>query len=222
MASAGSNTIALTHFEGKYAALDNNCPHQGGPLGEGSIENNCLRCPWHGWEFNPLTGKSADDNNAEVPLYDVEVRDDGIYVPLASDHESCLMSGYLGSIGFGFPAAMGAWAAAPNRPIICVTGDGGFGQYMAEFTTAVKYKMNITHILLNNNELGKITKEQKDGQWEVWQTSLHNPNFSEYAKNCGGFGVRVTKNSELNDAMAKALAYDGPALVEVMADSELI
>ncbi|HET9728070.1 MAG TPA: thiamine pyrophosphate-binding protein, partial [Acidimicrobiia bacterium] len=70
-----------------------------------------------------------------------------------------LMSGYLGSIGFGFPAAMGAWAAAPDRPIIAVTGDGGFGQYLAELTTAVKYRMNITHVLLNNGQLGKISKE---------------------------------------------------------------
>jgi thiamine pyrophosphate-dependent acetolactate synthase large subunit-like protein len=50
-----------------------------------------------------------------------------------------LMSGYLGSIGFGYPAAMGAWAAAPERPTVAVTGDGGFAQYMAEVTTAVKH-----------------------------------------------------------------------------------
>ena len=72
-----------------------------------------------------------------------------------------LMSGYLGSIGFGYPAAMGAWAAAPDRPIVAVTGDGGFAQYMAELTTAVKYGMNITHVLLNNGQLGKISKEQR-------------------------------------------------------------
>ena len=59
-----------------------------------------------------------------------------------------LMSGYLGSIGFGYPAAMGAWAGAPGRPIVAVTGDGGFAQYMAELTTAVKEHMNITHVLL--------------------------------------------------------------------------
>ena len=50
-----------------------------------------------------------------------------------------LMSGYLGSIGFGYPAAIGAWAAAPDRPTVAVTGDGGFAQYMAELTTAVKH-----------------------------------------------------------------------------------
>ncbi len=54
--------------------------------------------------------------------------------------QSVLMSGYLGSIGFGYPAAIGAWAAAPDRPIFAVTGDGGFAQYMAELLTAVKHR----------------------------------------------------------------------------------
>ncbi|KAI9134998.1 thiamine pyrophosphate-binding protein [Acaryochloris sp. CCMEE 5410] len=137
--------------------------------------------------------------------------------------QSVLMSGYLGSIGFAFPAAMGAWAAAGHqRPIVSVSGDGGFGQYLAEFTTAVKYQMNITHILLHNDQLGKISKEQRAGEWDVWQTSLHNPDFSQYAQNCGGFGIRVTQLDELDDAMAQALAYQGPALVEIMSDPELI
>ena len=131
------------------------------------------------------------------------------------------MSGYLGSIGFGYPAAIGAWAAAPHRAIVAVTGDGGFGQYMAELTTAVKYGMNITHVLLNNNELGKISKEQRAGQWPVWQTSLHNPNFTEYARLCGGYGVRVTQPEELDQALAGAVAHEGPALVEIMSDAEL-
>ena len=132
------------------------------------------------------------------------------------------MSGYLGSIGFGYPAAMGAWAAAPERPTIAVTGDGGFGQYMGELTTAVKYGMNITHVLLNNNELGKISKEQRAGEWDVWQTSLHNPDFSKYAEICGALGIRVTKKEELDDALQRALAHAGPAMVEVMTDVELI
>ena len=137
-------------------------------------------------------------------------------------NQSVLMSGYLGSIGFGYPAAMGAWAADKSRPIVAVTGDGGFAQYMAEVTTAVKYKMNITHILLNNNELGKISKEQRADELEVWETNLVNPNFSEYAKNCGAFGIRVTQKSEIKNAIKQALDYDGPAMVEIMTDVELI
>lgn len=139
-----------------------------------------------------------------------------------------LMSGYLGSIGFGFSAAMGAWAATQDvdqfrdRKVISISGDGGFGQYLADFTTAVKYDMDITHILLNNSELGKISKEQRSGQWEVWQTSLHNPNFGEYARLCGAHGTRVENISDLGNAVSAALQHQGPALVEVMSDAELV
>ncbi|OEK01948.1 pyruvate oxidase [Roseivirga sp. 4D4] len=134
-----------------------------------------------------------------------------------------LMSGYLGSIGFAFPAAMGAWAAVGDtRPVIAVAGDGGFCQYLAELTTAVKYKMPIKLILLNNSELGKISKEQRAGEFDVWATDLHNPNFSQYANSCGALGIRVEDKSDLERQMEKILAHDGPALLEVMADVNLI
>ena len=71
-------------------------------------------------------------------------------------------------------------------------------------------------------QLGKISKEQRGGEWPVWQTSLHNPNFAEFAQNCGGHGVRVSNVSALDDALAAAIALDGPAIVEVMSDAELI
>lgn len=138
------------------------------------------------------------------------------------DRQAILMSGYLGSIGFGYPGAMGAWAAAPDRPIMAVTGDGGFGQYLAELTTAVKYQMNITHVLLNNSSLGKITKEQRAGHFQVWQTSLHNPDFCEYARTCGTLGIRVNTASELDAALDEALAHNGPALIEVITDPDLV
>lgn len=139
-----------------------------------------------------------------------------------------LMSGYLGSIGFAFPAAMGAWAATRDwqehkgRKVISVSGDGGFGQYAMEFATAVKYGMDVTHILLNNSQLGKITKEQRAGDFEVWQTDLHNPSFAAFARLCGGHGAKVTDASELDAAIQAALAFKGPALVEIMSDMELI
>ena len=54
--SIGNRSLALTHHNGQYGALDNRCPHQGGPLGEGSIEKGWLRCPWHGYDYDPLSG----------------------------------------------------------------------------------------------------------------------------------------------------------------------
>lgn len=139
-----------------------------------------------------------------------------------------LMSGYLGSIGFSFPAAMGAWSATQleadyaGRPVFSVSGDGGFGQYLADFTTAVKYGMNITHVLLNNSELGKISKEQMSGEWEVWQTSLHNPSFASFAELCGGKGIEVSSADQLRQALEQAAAYDGPAIVEIITDVQLV
>ncbi len=143
-----------------------------------------------------------------------------------SGHQDVLMSGYLGSIGFAFPAAMGAWAAVgtgeSRRPVVSVSGDGGFGQYAMEMTTAVKYGMNLTHVLLNNGELGKISKEQRAGEWQVWQTGLHNPDFAAFAQLCGAAGYRVTGPDQLAHALTAALAHDGPALVEVLADPLLV
>ena len=91
-----------------------------------------------------------------------------------------------------------------------------------DFTTAVKYGMDITHILLNNAQLGKISKEQKAGEWPVWETSLVNPSFAAFARLCGGHGAKVTQASQLDAAISQALAFDGPALVEIVSDPDLI
>lgn len=140
-----------------------------------------------------------------------------------SKQHTFLMSGYLGSIGFAFPAAMGAWAAVEKeRPIVAVAGDGGFCQYLAEMTTAVKYKMPIKTIIVNNNELGKISKEQRAGGWDKWATDLVNPDFAQYAKICGALGIKVTQKGQLNHAMQELFKHQGPGLLEITADVKLI
>ena len=141
---------------------------------------------------------------------------------LESKGQPVLMSGYLGSIGFGYPAALGAWAAAPNRPIVAVTGDGGFGQYATELTTAVKYRIPIKHVLLNNNALGKISKEQLAADYPVWHTSLTNPDWAAYAELCGARGIRVTHRAQLDEAMTRLFATAGPVLLCVEQDAELL
>lgn len=81
--------------------------------------------------------------------------------------------------------------------------------------------MNITHVLMNNGELGKISKEQRAGDWEVW-TSRHNPNFAERPTLCGALGIRVTEAAQLEFTLHQALDHPGPALVEVMTEAELV
>ena len=89
--TAGTKSVALTHVNGSYHAMDNHCPHQGGPLGEGSIEKDeqgkCwLRCPWHGWDFDPETGlpPGGHDDDGQK-LYPLDVREDGIYLGLVDE-----------------------------------------------------------------------------------------------------------------------------------------
>jgi len=145
-----------------------------------------------------------------------------------SGSQRILMSGYLGSIGFAFPAALGAWAATQDREefngrkVISISGDGGFGQYPMDFTTAVKYGMDICHVLMNNSELGKISKEQRVSELPVWETSLVNPSFAGFARSCGGMGKLVKTRDQLDEALMEAIFHKGPALVEVITDAELI
>lgn len=82
--AAGQKSVALVHYDGQFSALDNHCPHQGGPLGEGSIENGLLRCPWHGFDYCPLDGKSPGFDD-EAITYPLEIRDGDIYVGVTED-----------------------------------------------------------------------------------------------------------------------------------------
>jgi len=141
---------------------------------------------------------------------------------LESKGQPVLMSGYLGSIGFGYPAAMGAWAADPNRPVVAVTGDGGFGQYAMELNTAVKYGIPIKHVLLNNNALGKIEKEQIAGDFPVWHTSLTNPDWAAYAELCGATGIGVDSADQLDEAFRHMFVTPGPVLLCVHQDAALL
>src|SRR2546421_1951848 len=75
-------TVALARCGVHLGALDNRCPHQGGPLGEGSIENGWLRCPWHGYDYDPITGAPPSGFSDSVPSYEVDEREDGVYVRL--------------------------------------------------------------------------------------------------------------------------------------------
>src|SRR5256884_6525060 len=75
-------SVAVTRCGGKVGALENRCPHQGGPLGEGSIENGWLRCPWHGYDYDPLTGRPPAGFSDGVTAYPVEERDGAVYVRL--------------------------------------------------------------------------------------------------------------------------------------------
>lgn len=129
-----------------------------------------------------------------------------------------IFSGYLGSMGFGLPAAIAAQLEFPDREVACITGDGGFSMVMAEFLTAVKYHLPVRVFILNNRSLGMIMQEQLVEGFPTWQTELQNCDFAGFAENCGGRGIRVTEPEKLEGAVLDALGTDGPVVVDIETD----
>jgi thiamine pyrophosphate-dependent acetolactate synthase large subunit-like protein/nitrite reductase/ring-hydroxylating ferredoxin subunit len=134
--------------------------------------------------------------------------------------QDVLMSGYLGSIGFALPAAIGASVAVrregSGRKVVSLSGDGGLGQYLAEVTTAVKYGFPLTHVVLDNGELAKISREQIGAIRPVWETNLVNPDFAAFARDAGAAAFTVRAAADLRPALEAALATDDrPSLVHV-------
>jgi len=132
--------------------------------------------------------------------------------------QKMVMSGLLGSMGFGLPGAMAAALAYPERQIVCVTGDGGFTMVMADFITTLKYELPVKIFVMNNKSLGMIKQEQKVEGYENWQTELYDYNFAEFAINAGGVGFKVTEPNQLELAVGKTLASTKPAIVDIETD----
>jgi pyruvate oxidase len=128
------------------------------------------------------------------------------------------MSGYLATMGFGFPGAIAAKLAYPDRPVFCITGDGGFAMAMADFVTAVKYNLPMIVVILNNHQLGMIRVEQFTEHYENFGTDLLNPDFARYAEICGGEGISVKKPEELAPAVRRAMSLNRPVIVSVETD----
>src|SRR3989337_2962489 len=105
--------------------------------------------------------------------------------------QKMVMSGLLGSMGFGLPGAMAAALAYPARPLVCITGDGGFTMVMPDFLTVLKYNLPVKVFVMNNKSLGMIKQEQKVTGYENWQTDLFDYNFADYAELSGGLGLKV-------------------------------
>ena len=132
--------------------------------------------------------------------------------------QKMVMSGLLGSMGFGLPGAMAAALAYPDRQIVCITGDGGFTMVMSDFITVLKYNLPVKVFVMNNKSLGMIKQEQKVEGYEGWQTDLLDFSFANFAKQSGGMGIRVTDPSDLGAAVEKILLSKGPAILDIDTD----
>src|SRR6266567_42143 len=133
-------------------------------------------------------------------------------------------SGYQGTLGSGFPTALGAKVAHPDRPVVAIAGDGGFMFGVQELSTAVQFRIGVVTLVFNNNAYGNVRRDQRerfDGR--VVASDLVNPDFVKLAESFGAGAARVTSPDHFRSALEKALADGGPYViaVEVPTDSEV-
>ncbi|MCY1292306.1 Acetolactate synthase isozyme 2 large subunit [compost metagenome] len=128
-----------------------------------------------------------------------------------------------GSMGYGLPAAVAAKQLHPDREVICFAGDGCFLMHGQEFATAVRYRLPIITVVVNNGIYGTIRMHQeREYPGRVSATDLTNPDFAALARAYGGHGETVEKTEEFADAFLRARASGKPAIIEIKLDPEAI
>ena len=204
-------------------------------------EISTLRGEWYA-KYKPVLQSDA------VPIHPARicheltqhVPDDGIVV-VDTGHAGMWMGGmydlrkptqsYLrsaGHLGWAFPAGIGAKAACPDRPVVVFTGDAGFWYHIAEVETAVRWKINSVTIV-NNNGGGNQSKRGFDRAYGGTQTEqarelwTYNPmNFAKLAEDMGALGIRVERASDIAPALARALAANRPAVIDIVSDIDAL
>jgi acetolactate synthase I/II/III large subunit len=201
-----------------------------------------LHCDSWRSEYAPMLGSEAVPIRPERICAELTeaVPDDGIVV-VDTGHGGMWMGGmydltspgqsYIrsaGHLGWAFPASLGAKCAAPDRPVVCFTGDGGLWYHIGEIETAVRWNIN-TVTVVNNNGSGNQSKRGFDRAYggtqtekarELWTYS--DVDFAQIAIDMGAEGIRVEKPSEIGPAIHKALSLDRPVVVDVVTDIEAI
>jgi acetolactate synthase-1/2/3 large subunit len=127
-----------------------------------------------------------------------------------------ITSGYQGTLGFGFPTALGVKLANPDKPVLAVCGDGGFMYNVQELATAVLHRIPLVTVIFNDNAFGNVKRTQinvYDGK--VMGSDLHNPDFVRLAESFGAAGFLAKTPSELKTAIRKGFDENGPTLIEV-------
>ena len=119
-------------------------------------------------------------------------------------------SGYSLNLGFSFPTALGARVAQPDRPVVCVTGDGGFLFNSSELATAVKYGINVTTIVFRDDAYGNVGRDLDEFFSGRYETNLHNPDFVKYAESFGAVGMRTNDPMDLERLLPMALESRRP------------
>ncbi|QWC23368.1 pyruvate oxidase [Bacillus haikouensis] len=130
-------------------------------------------------------------------------------------NQKFIISSWMATMGCGLPGAIASALANPERQAIAVCGDGGFTMVMQDFVTAVKYKLPIIVVILNNRKIGMIKYEQESIGHLEYETDLQDIDFAQFAKACGGEGYRVVKHEDLEPAFDMAAKSNKPVIIDV-------
>ncbi len=129
-------------------------------------------------------------------------------------------SGGLGTMGFGFPSAVGAQVANPDKLVIDIAGDGSIQMNIQELATCVHYNLPVKVFIMNNGYLGMVRQwQEKLFDKNYSETEITGPDYVKLAEAYGATGIRVTKEEEIEPAIKKAMEIDGPVFVDFIVDS---
>ncbi len=124
-------------------------------------------------------------------------------------------SGYQFNVGYSFPTALGVKVAMPDRPVVCMVGDGGFLFNASELATAVQHRINVTTVVFRNDSYGNVARDLDTDFGGAYATDLHNPDFVKFAESFGAVGLRADDPLELETLLPAALERDAPVVIDV-------
>jgi acetolactate synthase-1/2/3 large subunit len=150
----------------------------------------------------------------------------GTMIELTKPHQRYLRA--AGSLGWGFPAALGAKCALPDTPVVCFTGDGGFYYHLSELETAVRFGLNIVVVINDNVSLNQelawfdplYNGKQTEGGLKMW--TFEKVNFAAVAESMGVLGMRVERPADLPDALSQALKANRPVVIDAATDIQAL
>lgn len=174
--------------------------------------------------FPIIPQRIVTDIRDAIPSDGIIALDNGIYkIWFARNYKAhqpntILLDNALASMGAGLPSAIAAKIVYPERKVMAICGDGGFMMNSQELETAVRLKLNLTVIILNDNAFGMIKWKQIQMGFEDFGLDFNNPDFAKYAESYGAFGHKVESTDDLKDKLKHCLNTNGVHLLEIPVD----